>query len=238
VREAFGTLRGSRGQVDRRRVHGGLRRAGARDPLRPVDRRCIGGAGIQVRAGVHTGECEVMGERHRRNRRHIARVSGALAGPSESRLARHGQGPGRRSRALEFNRPRARTRSSVPDTWQLYRRRAKRGDYALRRGDTIVNVIDPLERWRGVRRKKPDYAGLLSFGGVPYTEDAAEAGRRRDVAIVGAPVDDLVSTARARALPLAQSCGELSTGSPSRRRTSTPSRHPGPGLRRRRGGPG
>jgi agmatinase len=52
-------------------------------------------------------------------------------------------------------------------------------------------VIDPLERWREYG-EKPDYAGLLSFAGVPYTEDAADL-RGADVAIVGAPTDDLVS---------------------------------------------
>ena len=52
-------------------------------------------------------------------------------------------------------------------------------------------MIDPLERWRDYG-EKPDYAGLLSFGGAPYTQDpAALAGA--DVAIVGAPTDDLVS---------------------------------------------
>jgi agmatinase len=51
-------------------------------------------------------------------------------------------------------------------------------------------VIDPLKRWRD--GGKPDYAGLLSFGGVPYTEDPAELADA-DVAIVGAPTDDLVS---------------------------------------------
>ena len=42
-------------------------------------------------------------------------------------------------------------------------------------------MIDPLDRWREYG-EKPDYAGLLTFGGLPYTEDPAElAGlRRRD----------------------------------------------------------
>jgi agmatinase len=54
-------------------------------------------------------------------------------------------------------------------------------------------VIDPLERWRARGLPdKPDYAGLLTFGGVPYTQAAAELAGV-DVAIVGAPVDDLVS---------------------------------------------
>jgi len=52
-------------------------------------------------------------------------------------------------------------------------------------------VIDPLERWREYG-EKPDYAGLLTFGGLPYTEDQAEL-EGVDVAVVGAPTDDLVS---------------------------------------------
>jgi agmatinase len=39
---------------------------------------------------------------------------------------------------------------------------------------------------------QPDYAGLLTFGGMPYTQDPAELAGV-DAAIVGAPVDDLVS---------------------------------------------
>lgn len=52
-------------------------------------------------------------------------------------------------------------------------------------------MIDPLERWREYG-EKPDYAGPVSFGGAPYTQDAALL-RGFDVAIVGAPTDDLVS---------------------------------------------
>jgi agmatinase len=51
-------------------------------------------------------------------------------------------------------------------------------------------VIDPVKRWP--HGAKPDYAGLLTFSGVPYTEDPAELADV-DVAIVGAPTDDLVS---------------------------------------------
>jgi agmatinase len=54
-------------------------------------------------------------------------------------------------------------------------------------------MIDPLERWRAIGLPdKPDYAGLLTFAGAPYTQDAAELAGA-DVAIVGAPTDDLVS---------------------------------------------
>jgi agmatinase len=52
-------------------------------------------------------------------------------------------------------------------------------------------VIDPLERWRRYG-EKPDYAGLLTFGSLPYTQDPAEL-EGVDVAIVAAPTDDLVS---------------------------------------------
>jgi agmatinase len=52
-------------------------------------------------------------------------------------------------------------------------------------------VIDPMKRWAQYG-EKPDYAGLLTFGGVPFTDDPAELDGF-DVAIVGAPMDDLVS---------------------------------------------
>lgn len=52
-------------------------------------------------------------------------------------------------------------------------------------------MIDPLERWRPLG-DKPDYAGLLTYGGMPYTQDAAEL-EGVDIAIIGAPTDDLVS---------------------------------------------
>src|SRR6476659_662226 len=52
-------------------------------------------------------------------------------------------------------------------------------------------MIDPLERW-GTLGDKPDYAGLLTYGGMPYTQDPAEL-KGVDAAIVGAPFDDLVS---------------------------------------------
>ena len=52
-------------------------------------------------------------------------------------------------------------------------------------------MIDPLERWRQYG-EKPDYAGFLSYGGAVCTQDPAELAGF-DVAIVGAPTDDLVS---------------------------------------------
>jgi agmatinase len=52
-------------------------------------------------------------------------------------------------------------------------------------------VIDPQQRWRPLP-DKPDYAGLLSFGGAPIAQEPAQLDGV-DVAIVGAPTDDLVS---------------------------------------------
>jgi agmatinase len=52
-------------------------------------------------------------------------------------------------------------------------------------------MLDPLERWAQYG-EKPDYAGPLSFSGVPITQDPAEL-EGFDVAIVGAPMDELVS---------------------------------------------
>ena len=52
-------------------------------------------------------------------------------------------------------------------------------------------MIDPVERWRE-HGEKPDFAGPLSFGGVPMTQDSRDL-EGADVAIVGAPIDDCVS---------------------------------------------
>ena len=52
-------------------------------------------------------------------------------------------------------------------------------------------MIDPNNRW-DAHGEKPDYAGLLTFAGFPYTEDPREL-EGADVAIIGAPTDDLVS---------------------------------------------
>src|ERR1700744_957585 len=52
-------------------------------------------------------------------------------------------------------------------------------------------MLDPQRRWAHVG-EKPDYAGLLSFCGLPYSEAAAEL-EEVGVAIVGAPLDELVS---------------------------------------------
>jgi len=52
-------------------------------------------------------------------------------------------------------------------------------------------VLDPLKRWQPLG-DKPDYAGFLSFGGAPLAQEPADLAGV-DVAIIGAPTDDLVS---------------------------------------------
>src|SRR6476469_3368722 len=52
-------------------------------------------------------------------------------------------------------------------------------------------MLDPQERWRPLP-DKPDYAGILSFAGLPIAQ-APEHRAGVDVAIAGAPTDDLVS---------------------------------------------
>jgi class 3 adenylate cyclase len=75
--------------------------------------------GIRVRAGVHTGECEVMGDDIGGIAVHIAARVSALAGPSEVLVSRTVKdlvaGSG-----LEFSDRGAHTLKGVPDEWQLY----------------------------------------------------------------------------------------------------------------------
>jgi agmatinase len=61
-------------------------------------------------------------------------------------------------------------------------------------GDALLPcaaMIDPLARW-AIHGEKPDFTGLLSFAGQPYTENADDL-IGIDVAILGAATDDLVS---------------------------------------------
>jgi hypothetical protein len=49
----------------------------------------------------------------------------------------------------------------------------------------IASVIDPLERWR-TYGEKHDYAGLLTFSGMPNTQDPAE--------LAGADIVEVIPT--------------------------------------------
>ena len=72
-----------------------------------------------MRAGVHTGECEVMGDDIGGIAVHIAARVGALAGPGEVLVSRTVKdlvaGSG-----IEFADRGTHTLKGVPDTWQLY----------------------------------------------------------------------------------------------------------------------
>jgi len=93
-------------------------------PARAV--RCAGAIlgssdelGIRVRAGLHTGECEVMGDDIGGIAVHIAARVSALAGASEVLVSRTVKdlvaGSG-----LEFSERGAHELKGVPDTWELY----------------------------------------------------------------------------------------------------------------------
>jgi class 3 adenylate cyclase len=76
-------------------------------------------AGLQVRAGVHTGECEVMGDDIGGIAVHIAARVSALAEPSEVLVSRTVKdlvaGSG-----IDFADRGTHTLKGIPDTWQLY----------------------------------------------------------------------------------------------------------------------
>src|SRR4051812_46282658 len=85
------------------------------------------------------------------------------------------------------DRPRLRDRTGPTRDGERRARRGAGPSYARAR----MPLIDPLDRWRRYG-EKPDYAGLLTYGGAPYTQDPADL-EGVDVALVGAPMDDLVS---------------------------------------------
>ena len=78
-----------------------------------------GGLGIQVRAGLHTGECEVMGEDLGGIAVHIAARVSALASPSEVLVSRTVKdlvaGSG-----IEFADRGVHELKGVPDRWDLH----------------------------------------------------------------------------------------------------------------------
>ena len=78
----------------------------------------------------------------------------------------------------------------LPDDAARGQRRRARGDRDDDRRAARM-TIDPLARWRPLP-DKPDYAGFLSFGGAPIAQEPEHLAGV-DVAIVGAPMDDLVS---------------------------------------------
>ena len=127
------------------------------------------------------------------------------------------------------------------------RRRRRLPDRAGRLAGRRDRMIDPLTRWAAYG-EKPDYAGLMTYAGLPYTEDPAELAGV-DVAIVGAPMDELTSDSPGtrfgpRAIRAASLCARRAPGGRRRRaarraaggrlrRRPDPPRRPGPLARRR-----
>src|SRR5262249_34351906 len=86
-----------------------------------------------------------------------------------------------------------RRRDALPGRLVRCLGRSRDGAQDVRRRQDQLHVIDPLERWRELGLPdKPNYAGLLTYAGMPYTQDPREL-VAVDVAIVGAPTDDVVS---------------------------------------------
>jgi class 3 adenylate cyclase len=77
------------------------------------------GDGVRVRAGVHTGECEVMGEDIGGIAVHIAARVSALAGPGDVLVSRTVKdlvaGSG-----IQFSDRGTHTLKGISDTWQLH----------------------------------------------------------------------------------------------------------------------
>ena len=98
-------------------------------------------------------------------------------------------------------------------------------------------MIDPLERWRELGLPdKPDYAGLLTYAGMPYTQDPAELAASTSPSwarrpTTSSPTGPGRASARGRSAPRAARPGRTS------RRRSTRSRSCGRRLRRRGGRP-
>ena len=84
ARREIAAARGRRGEVDRRRLPRGVRRSGTRGALRAGDGpAAVDGLGLEIRAGLHTGECELRGDDVAGIAVHLGARIGALAGPGE-----------------------------------------------------------------------------------------------------------------------------------------------------------
>ena len=76
--------------------------------------------GLEVRAGLHTGECELMDGKVGGIAVHIgARVAAGGAARRGARVE-HGQGPRRRAPGLRFRDRGVAQLKGVPDDWRLY----------------------------------------------------------------------------------------------------------------------
>jgi class 3 adenylate cyclase len=82
-------------------------------------RDAVKGLGIEIRVGLHTGECEVVGEKMRGVAVHIGARVAALAGPGEVLLSRTVKdlvaGSG-----LTFEERGTHMLKGVPGEWQLF----------------------------------------------------------------------------------------------------------------------
>ena len=119
VRTRARPLARDRGQDDRRRLPGDVRRARARRAMRGGDRRRRGRFGLRIRAGLHTGECELVGQDVAGIAVHIGARVMTEAEPGEvlasSTVKDLVVGSG-----LRFSDRGVHSFKGVPDQWRLY----------------------------------------------------------------------------------------------------------------------
>ena len=92
------TLARGRERHGRRRLLRDVRRSGPGDPVRHRKRRRTSGLGLEIRAGVHTGECEVIDGKIGGLSVSIGARVASKAGPSEVLDLADGEGPRRGQR--------------------------------------------------------------------------------------------------------------------------------------------
>ena len=94
VRAQLGRVSGPRGEDHGRRLPGHLRRPRARDPLRlRASGSAPPGSACRCAPGLHTGECELIGDDIGGIAVNIGARVGALAGSGRGARVEHGQGP-------------------------------------------------------------------------------------------------------------------------------------------------
>ena len=115
------TLPGRGDRYDGRWVPRDVRRSRARCAVRTGDRGAVRPLGLEIRAGLHTGEVEMIDGKVGGLAVHIGARVGALAGTVRGPRLADREGPGRRDPASSFEDAGEHELKGVPDRWHLYR---------------------------------------------------------------------------------------------------------------------
>ena len=115
-----GLLERARDQDDGRRLPGHVRRPGPGDPCAKAIAYDVSSLGVAIRAGLHTGECEVRGDDVAGMAVHIGARVGAMAGPGEVLVSSTVKdlvvGSG-----IDFSDQGEHELKGVPGEWRVYR---------------------------------------------------------------------------------------------------------------------